>query len=32
MNNKKIIKVVDFDRENKSENNELTKKIKVKTF
>jgi len=30
--NKKIIKVVDFDRENKSENNELTKKIKVKTF
>jgi len=30
--NKKIIKVVDFDKENKSENNELTKKIKIKTF
>ncbi len=26
--NKKIIKVVDFDKENKSEKNELTKKIK----
>jgi len=30
--NKKIIKVVDFDKENKSENNKLTKKIKIKTF
>ena len=30
--NKKIIKVVDFDKENNSENSKLTKKIKIKTF
>ena len=29
---KKIIKIVDFDKEKKSKENNLNKKIKVKTF
>ncbi len=30
--NKKIIKVVDFDKEKKSNENNIDKKIKIKTF
>ena len=29
---KKIIKIVDFDREKESKENNLNKKIKIKTF